>query len=183
MQYNYGLIFSVLLVSTVLSGFSQLGFADTGFYYDKVKKQSFFYRQYHAAEEDDPEQIKRLAQQMAIAAIKKAKLDIAGPLTFVYQDLDKMANDQVTGDIGFPVKGRGQRVAGYKTATLKNFHYLAVKLISEQVQGDNSVVAEAWRSLYRQAKENNHGLTGESRMEIHDNGEFVLQLGITREAS
>lgn len=121
-------------------------------------------------------QTKSIAERVATTAVKRAKLEIDGPLTLVFENLKFMAVEPITADIGFPVKGKTTRLSGY-TQTKKT-EFKCISLFLTQAENDYS---SYWKNLYQLALENGFKLSGESRAVISPTGtgfSTELQLGV-----
>lgn len=121
-------------------------------------------------------QTKSIAERVATTAVKRAKLEIDGPLTLVFEDLKSMATGPIIADIGFPVKGKATSLPGY-TQTKKN-EFKCISLFLTQSENDHS---SYWQNLYQLALENGFKLSGESRTVISPTNTGYtteLQLGV-----
>lgn len=112
---------------------------------------------------------------MAIAAVKKAKLDIVGPLTLFLPDWRKQTSGEVTIGVGYPVTGSGQMVPRFEQDIKSEFKCLSV---IRKAGVDNS---SAWKELYVIAEQKGMQVSGNNRTVVTrgDGGYQVeLQLGL-----
>ena len=123
-----------------------------------------------------------IAKSLAIAVVKKARTEIAGPLIYVYKDLDKMAPGSITAKIGFQVKNNARQSGRYRFETLKPFRYISYHAVRKKdTKPDNS--EGEWKKLYALAYQKGLTVSGESRTVIkvvEDNTalDIELQLGV-----
>lgn len=117
-----------------------------------------------------------LAEQIATDAIKRAKLEINGPLTLVFQNLPAMKGGPLTAAIGFPIKGRGNKLPKYQIEKKSAFKCLSLPLPKADVE-----TSAYWETLYELAAKQGYSLSGESRTVISEHGDGFkaeLQLGV-----
>ncbi len=123
-----------------------------------------------------------IAKTLAIAVVKKARTEIAGPLIYVYKDLDKMAPSSITAKIGFQVKNNARQSGRYRFETLKPFRYISYHSVRKKnAKPDNS--KNEWKKLYALAYQKGLKVSGESRTVIKlvaDNTalDIEFQLGV-----
>lgn len=121
-------------------------------------------------------QTKSIAERVATTAVKRAKLEIDGPLILVFEDLKSMATGPIAADIGFSVKGKATRLPGY--SQVKKSEFKCISLLLKQSEDDHS---NYWQKLYQLALDNGLKLNGESRTVISPVGTghtTELQLGV-----
>lgn len=118
----------------------------------------------------------QLAEQIATDAIKRAKLEISGPLMLVFQDLPSMKDGPLTASIGFPVKGKGNKLPKYQLDKKEAFKCLSLVLPTKH--SDSAIY---WDKLYELAAQQGYKISGESRALISpEKGSYSteLQLGL-----
>ncbi len=126
-----------------------------------VKKEpamEFFYRTYTLSSEELEKRSRAIAVKTASDAIRRAHVRINGPLTFIFQDLERMSDDAITANIGFPISGSGNHVDKYQQQRQPEFKCLSLEL-EEQVEDEEAV----WTALYLTAIENGLTVSGQSR--------------------
>ena len=124
-----------------------------------------------------------IAKTLAIAVVKKARSEIAGPLIYVYKDLDKMAPSSITAKIGFQVKNNARQSGRYRFETLKPFRYISYHSVRNKKDTKPDSSESEWKKLYALAYQKGLKVSGESRTVIklvEDNTalNIELQLGV-----
>lgn len=140
-----------------------------------VPRASYFIGEYELPVAEIGKQTKPLAEKVGMAAVRKAKLDIVGPLTLFLPDWRQQATGDVSVGVGFPVSGKGQQVPRFKRESMSAFKSLTV---AREAGQDNS---EAWKELYEIAASEGLEASGDNRTVITpDGGSFTveLQLGV-----
>lgn len=140
-----------------------------------VPRATYFTGQYDMPVGEIRERTGPLAQKVAVAAVKNAKLDIVGPLTLFLPDWRQTTSGDITLEMGYPVSGAGQPLAHYDRQSKGSFQCLTV---TRAAGTDNN---EAWAELYRIADEQALSISGENRTVITRNGseyQVELQLGV-----
>lgn len=142
---------------------------------NKVPRATYFIGEYDLLPEDIRAQTRPLAEKVAIAAVKKAKLDIVGPLTLFLPDWRNQSGGEVTIGVGYPVTGAGQLVPRFDKEMKAEFKCLAV---TRPAGVDNS---GAWQQLYVIAEQQGMQVSGDNRTVIkrgNDGYRVELQLGL-----
>ncbi len=142
-----------------------------------VQRAVYFTGQYEMPVNEIREQTRPLAQKVAVAAVKNAKLDIVGPLTLFLPDWRQPTFGDITLELGYPVTGSGQNLARYQKQMKDDFQCLTV---TREAGSDSQ---DAWAELYRIAEENSLTATGDNRTVVSRNGsgyQIELQLGVRR---
>jgi len=142
----------------------------------------YFYKKVTLPGEEMRLKSESIAQALAIAVVKKARSEIAGPLIYVYKDLDKMSPSSITAKIGFEIKNNARQSGRYRFQTLKPFRYISSHTVRKK---DEKPVdsKDKWKKLYTLAYQKGLNLSGESRTVIklvEDNTalNIELQLGV-----
>ena len=140
-----------------------------------VPRATYFIGEYELPVEEIDEQTKPLAEKVGMAAVRKAKLDIVGPLTLFLPDWRQKAEGNVPVGIGFPVSGKGQQLPRYKRQSMPALKCLTVV---REAGEDNT---ETWKELYKLAASEGLEASGDNRTVIKpSDGSFTveLQLGV-----
>lgn len=140
-----------------------------------VERGIYFTGEYDMPLNEIRERTAPLAQKVAVAAVKNAKLDIIGPLTLFLPDWREPVSGDITLELGYPVSGVGQNLANYQRQSKGRFKCLTV---TREAGSDNQ---DAWAQLYRIAEENSLSATGKNRTVISRDGadyRVELQLGV-----
>lgn len=140
-----------------------------------VQRATYFTGEYEMPVDEIREQTRPLAQKVAVAAVKNAKLDILGPLTLFLPDWRESTSGDIKLELGYPVTGSGQNLARYQKQMKGDFQCLTV---TREAGSDNQ---DAWAELYRIAEENSLAATGDNRTVISRDGadyRVELQLGV-----
>ncbi len=137
---------------------------------------NFFYAEHTLSPEALKQKTKNIAEQVATTAVKRAKLDIVGPLMLIFNDLQSMSEEQITAAIGFPVKGRGNKQPPFALTKKPPF-----KCLSMPVNDPQQDSKAHWVNLHQIAEKRGYQLSGENRTVILPVGisyKTELQLGI-----
>ena len=142
----------------------------------------YFYKKVTMSGDEMRRKSEGIAKALAIAVVKKARTEIAGPLIYVYKNLDKMAPSSITAKIGFQVKNNARQSGRYRFETLKPFRYISFHSIRKKDAKPDDSEGE-WKKLYALAYQKGLTLSGESRTIIklvEDNTalDIELQLGV-----
>ncbi|MDI9244209.1 hypothetical protein [Marinobacter sp. CHS3-4] len=143
--------------------------------YKTVPRATYFVGNYDLPPEQIRSQTKPLAEKVGIAAVKKAKLDIVGPLTLFLPDWREQTGDQVTIGVGFPVSGSGQLVPQFEQSRKDALACLSVTL---EAGADSN---RAWQQLHVIADQQGMQASGDNRAVItrtEDSYQTELQLGL-----
>ncbi|PAU77791.1 hypothetical protein CK501_13925 [Halovibrio salipaludis] len=137
---------------------------------------TYFYREYQMAGPAIRDRIQPLAEEVALAAVKRARLTITGPLTLLLPDFRRYEDGELPVAFAYPVRGHGARLPNYETERKERFRCLTA-VFSEQQQD----ASELWRELYREAANRGYEPSDDNRVVIREQGDgyrTVFQLGL-----
>jgi len=140
-----------------------------------VSRATYFTGEYTLPVADIRVETKSMAEKVAIAAVKKAKLDIVGPLTLFLPDWKNQTADEATIGVGYPVVGSGQMVPQFQQGSKPSLDCLSV---TRRAGGDNQGV---WEQLYVIADQQGLQTNGDNRTVITPMAggyQVELQLGL-----
>lgn len=109
--------------------------------------------------------LRGLATNVGIAANRRARLSISGPLTLVFDDLAAVSPESVPLQVSFPVSGSGAAVAGYALSTSP-----AMQVLSTPFDAERNDAESTWRALYSAALTQGFRPTGQGYVLIHTRG-------------
>lgn len=144
-------------------------------YTKTAPRTTYFTGEYDMPIEDIRAQTRPLAEKVAIAAVKDAKLDIVGPLTLFLPDWKQRSDGEITLGVGYPVSGRGPMLPRFQQAPKAAFKCLSVMV---DAGGDT---ASVWNKLYKIADKQGLRVSGENRAVITakaQSHQIELQLGL-----
>jgi hypothetical protein len=136
---------------------------------------TYFFGEYELPANEIREQTRPLAEKVAVAAVKRAKLDIVGPLTLFLPDWSEQTSGEVSVGVGYQVTGSGQLVPQFEQDRKAGLAHLSVTLPGGE---DNTAT---WEQLYRIADEQNMAPNGDNRAVISPASggyQVELQLGL-----
>lgn len=144
----------------------------------------YFYKKVTMAGDEMRLKSEGIAKALAIAVVKKARTEIAGPLIYVYKELDKMPPHSITAKIGFEVKNNARQSGRYRFETLKPFRYISSHSVRKKDEKPDDSESK-WKKLYTLAYQKGLKLSGESRtvIKLIENNtalDIELQLGVIR---
>lgn len=145
-----------------------------------VPGTTYFYRKYEMPASAVEERIEPLAEEVALAAVRRARLDIVGPLTLVFPDFRDYGEQELEVAFGYPVRGHGNRLQNYHTERRDRFHCL-----SAVYDGESQDASELWRALYEAAARRGLEPSDENRVVVHEQGSGYrteFQLGLRTSA-
>ena len=141
-----------------------------------VPAMTFFYREYDLPASAVEERIEPIAEEVALAAVRRARLEIVGPLTLVFPDFRDYGDAELAVAFGYPVRGHGSRLQNYRTERKERFHCLSVVF-----DRSSQEASEVWRTLYETAARRELEPIDENRVVIREQGNGYrteFQLGL-----
>lgn len=142
-----------------------------------VRASTYFLGEYEVARSALQEKIKPLAEDVALAAIRRARLEITGPLTLMLPDL-RNYDETAALAVGFayPVRGQGRRVPRYQTERKDPF-----KCLTAVFDESTHTARTVWQALYEKAQQRGLKPNDDNRVVIRKQGDGFqseYQLGV-----
>lgn len=141
-----------------------------------VPPVTFFHREYELPAAKIQDRIQPIAEEVALAAVRRARLEIVGPLTLVLPDFRDYGEGDLTVAFGYPVRGHGSRLQHYAIQRKDRFHCLSAVFDRESEEA-----SRLWRKLYETAAQRGLEPSKENRVVIREQGDgyqTVFQLGL-----
>ena len=138
---------------------------------------NLFSRRYALSPAELRQNLRKMAIQLGLAAVRRAKVKITGPLTLVLPDLAGNSAQQLNLELGFPVSSGAQVVTQHRMIREQSSLVLSTEFDSQR-----NDVEGTWRTLFDAAAA--QGLTpgNQGYVVIHDDGSerTEYQLVVTR---
>ncbi|PAV26160.1 hypothetical protein CF392_07215 [Tamilnaduibacter salinus] len=142
-----------------------------------VRASTYFLGEFEVAKSAFQERIKPLAEDVALAAVRRARLEITGPLTLLLPDFrDYEGTAELPVAFAYPVRGQGRRVPRYQTERKGPFKCLTA-VFDESTQTAKTL----WQALYKEAKQRGLEPSHDNRVVIRKQGDGYqseYQLGL-----
>lgn len=138
---------------------------------------NLFSRRYALSPEEFRQNLRKMATQLGMAAVRRGKVKITGPLTVVLPDLAGNSAQQLNLELGFPVSSGALIVTQHKMNREESSLVLSTEFDSQR-----NDIEGTWRALFEAAAA--QGLTpgNQGYVVIHDDGSerTEYQLMVTR---